>query len=106
MHQQEEFLKQSLLASIQKLMKNKRKILLRQTLKTLIYEPTDYQKEKLKKTPKVFVPHLLLSICVLVHGAQRVLYPGQPSREAQQQADHPLQVSYEQVVPLQLHGQT
>lgn len=51
-------------------------------------------------------PHLLLGVCVLVHRAQGILYPGQPSREAQQQADHPLQVSYEQVVPLQLHGQT
>lgn len=63
-------------------------------------------KEKKRKKERGLVPHLLLSICVLVHSAQGVLYSGQPSREAQQQADHPLQVSYEQVVPLQLHGQT
>lgn len=50
--------------------------------------------------------HLLLSICVLVHSAEGVLYPGQPSRETQQQAYHPLQVSYEQLVPLQLNGKT
>lgn len=52
------------------------------------------------------VPHLLLSISVLIHGAQGVLYPGQPSRQAQQQTDHPLQVTYEQVVPLQFHRET
>lgn len=50
--------------------------------------------------------YLLLCVRVLVHGAQGVLDPGEPRRQAQQQADHSLQVADEQVVPLQLHGQT
>lgn len=82
-------------------------MILRQTFKTLSYDPTNLRRKGLKKNKqKALVAHLLLGISVLVHGAQGVLHPGQPSREAQQQVNHPLQVSYEQVVPLQLHGQT
>lgn len=46
--------------------------------------------------------YLLLVVGVPVHGAQGVLHPGQPGREAQQQADHPLQVPDEEAVALHL----
>lgn len=68
--------------------------------------PAEKNRKKEKRKDKTSIPHLLLSICVLVHGAQGVLNPRQPSRQAQQQAHHPLQVSDEQVVPLQLYGLT
>lgn len=64
--------------------------------------PWDYPSGIISHNPPP-TAHLLLGVCVLVHGAQGILDPGQPGREAQQQVHHHLQVTYEQAVPLQFH---
>lgn len=55
---------------------------------------------------KLLITHFLFCVCVVVHGAEGVLYAGKTDWQAQKQADNTFQVSYELCVALQLSGQT